>query len=611
LSRSLLEKLLNKERKCEVMCGITGFTWEDKDLLRKMTDIIAYRGPDDHGYYTDSNVSLGHRRLSIIDLSQAGHQPMSNEDGSVQIVFNGEIYNYKELVPELEKKHSFKSATDTEVLIHGYEQWGPEGLLKHINGMFAFAIWDSGKKRLFLARDRIGIKPLYYVNTKKGLIFASEIKAILECPEIKREINLNSLNSYLTYRFITSEDTMLKGIKKLLPGHYLMFEKGKINIKKYWDLSFNVLDKSEDYFVKKFRQLMDECVESHLMSDVPLGAFLSGGIDSSLVVAINSKLRQDPVKTFTVGFGHETDEFRHAKRVAEHFNTDHHELILDYKEMTKALPKIIWYMDEPNSDITMVPLYFLSKFSRQKVTVVNTGEGADELFSGYQHFRVGSPSFKLVPNIIKRNVYSLYYSPFKSWERKDLFSSLPKEDNSLNQYLTNKEPKDMLNRILLFDIKNELPNWQLTRVDRMTMAHAQEARVPFLDQKMVEFSATVPINLKLKSLDGKYLMKKAVKDVLPKEIVTRSKQGFTTPRDEWIKKDLQGLAFELLSKKRVQERKIFDYRFIDKIKEKASVKGDRPFRPYSYKLMILAMFEMWQQIYLDGDSKALKLDGFY
>jgi asparagine synthase (glutamine-hydrolysing) len=327
-------------------------------------------------------------------------------------------------------------------------------------------------------------------------------------------------------------------------------------------------------------------------------------------VAINSKLRTDPVKTFTVGFGHETDEFKHAKVVAEHFNTDHHELILDYKDMTKALPKIVWYMDEPNSDITMVPLYFLSEFSRKKVTVVNTGEGADELFSGYQHFRVGAPAYRFVPERIKKGVYSLYYSPFKSWERRSLFKQEPKNDTALTDCLDRKEPRDLLNKILLFDIKNEIPNWQLTRVDRMTMAHSQEARVPFLDKELVEFSATIPVHLKQKAFDGKYIMKKAFRDVIPKDILARKKQGFTTPRDAWIKNDLHDLAFNLLSEDNVKKRGIFDYRYIAKLKNKAASVGDRPFRPYSYKLMILAMFEMWQLMYIDNDTKVLKPHNF-
>ena len=592
------------------MCSITGFTWEDRSLLKNMADIVRYRGPDDHGYYHDKYISLGHRRLSIVDLSDAGHQPMSDKEGTVTIVFNGEIYNHKELRSQLEPKYDFASNSDTEVLIYGYKQWGPDGLLKRLNGMFAFAIWDSVKRRLFLARDRVGIKPLYYSLTGDGLVFASELKSVLQCPAVAKVLDRDALASYLSYRFIPGEKTVLKGIKKLLPGHFLLYGNGHLIIRKYWDLSFVIRHGSEQFFLKRFKSLLRDSVDKRLMSDVPLGAYLSGGLDSSLIVAINSVLRDDPVKTFTVGFGHETDEFKHAKVVAEHLNTDHHELVLDYKDMTKALPKIIWYMDEPNSDITMVPLYFLSRFSRKKVTVVNTGEGADELFSGYPHFNVGSSSFRFVPKSIRKNIYSLYYSPFKSWERKQLFTRNVLSDDSLRVYLSRDRPKDFLNRILLFDIKNELPNWQLARVDRMTMAHSQEARVPFLDHRMVEFSATVPVTLKLRSLDGKYLLKKAARSFLPKRIVSRKKQGFTTPRDAWFKSDFLDISFNILSEEAVRSRGLFDASYVAKLKHKVRTLGDRPFRPYTYKFLILTMFEMWMQMYLDSDAKVLKIDDF-
>ena len=608
------------------MCGITGFTWDDKQLVKQMTDIISYRGPDDSGHYTDSQISLGHRRLSIIDLSKAGHQPMTDDKESVVIVFNGEIYNYKELKKELEKKYQFKSNTDTEVLIYGYKEWGPE-LLNKLNGMFAFAIWDSTKKELFMARDRIGIKPLYYSildnNTDTDLIFASEIKSILECDKLKRKINLNAVNAYLKYRFIPSEETILRGIKKLQPGHYLIFRKNKnknasILIKKYWEASFNTENKTENYFTKKLNNLIRDCVEKRLMSDVPLGAYLSGGIDSSLIAAINSKLRTDPVKTFTVGFNHKTDEFKYASQVAEHLNTDHHELVLDYSEMSKILPKIVWLMDEPNSDITMIPLYFLSQFSRKKVTVVNTGEGADELFAGYCHFKVGSSSLWPIPSTIKKNIYSLYYSPFKSWERKSILAGddnkttaqNPAEDISLKECLNKKEPDHILNKILLFDIKNELPNWQLARVDRMTMAHSQEARVPFLDHRLVEFAGTIPPALKLKGFNSKFIIKKVASNYLPKNIISRKKQGFTTPRDSWFRNDFMDIAFNILSKENIQKRGYLNSDYIEKLKLKVQTKGDKPFRPYTYKLLILTMLEMWTQMYVDNNSKVLKLNEF-
>jgi asparagine synthase (glutamine-hydrolysing) len=593
------------------MCSITGFTWEDKDLLRRMTDIIAYRGPDDHGYYTDSSVSLGHRRLSIIDLSQAGHQPMSDKEGSVTIVFNGEIYNFKELRKQLDKKYDFASGTDTEVLIYGYKEWGPEGLLKRINGMFAFAIWDSVKKSLFIARDRLGKKPLYYYLHKNQLIFASELKSILEFQDIKRELDTDSVNSYLSYRFIPSDKTMIKGVKKLLPAHYAIFANGKLSVKRYWSIDWAVSEKSEDYYVKRFESLFKDCVEKRLFSDVPLGAFLSGGVDSSAVVAMNTKLREDPVKTFTVGFNHETDECKYAKLVAEHLGCDHHELILDYHDMTKALPSIVWYMDEPSTDITMVPLYFLSKFAKKKVTVVNSGEGADELFSGYAHYKIGSPVFNFVPSTVKNRIYYWYYSPFKKSDIKSFFKKPMKEDELLWQHLHQKEPKQLLNRLLNFDINYELPNWQLARVDRMTMANAQEARVPFLDYEMVEFAASLPTNLKVKNITNKYLLKKAVKKWLPEGIIERRKQGFTTPMHDWFRDDLLGLAENVLSKENMAKRKYVNYAYIEKlIDSERKTKKTLPFRYTSFKLLTIMMFEMWQRTYIDNNSKVLKLNEF-
>jgi asparagine synthase (glutamine-hydrolysing) len=594
------------------MCGITGFTWEDKNLLRCMTDIIAYRGPDDHGYYTDSNISLGHRRLSIIDLSSAGHQPMSNEDGSIQIVFNGEIYNFRELKSLLEKKHQFRSDSDTEVLIHGYEEWGSEGLLKRINGMFAIALWDSNNKLLFLARDRLGKKPLYYFTTKNNLVFSSELKSLLEYGEIKRVLDIDSVNSYLSYRFISSDRTMIKGVKKLLPAHYAIFQKGKLDIKRYWSIDWTINDNSEDYCIKTFSKLFKECVEKRLFSDVPLGAFLSGGIDSSAVVAMNSKLRLDPIKTFTVGFNHKTDELKYARIAAEHLHCDHHELILDYKDMTKSLPDIIWYMDEPSTDITMVPLYFLSKFAKKKVTVVNSGEGADELFSGYAHYKIGSGLFNVIPSHIKKSIYSWYYSPFKLKDRNMFFNNKPNEDGSLKKYLAKDPPKHLLNKLLLFDIENELPNWQLARVDRMTMANAQEARAPFLDYRMVEFAAQLPTNLKMKNITGKYLIKKAVKGMIPDEIINRKKQGFTTPMHDWFKEDLLGIAEQVLSRENMRQRKYVNYDYIEKLLEmEKHTKQQLPFKYTSFKLLVILMFEMWQKIYLDNNSKVLKLNDFY
>ncbi len=586
------------------MCSISGFTWEDKILIKKMNDLLIHRGPDDVGIYTDSRISLGHNRLSIIDLSQAGHQPMSNNKGNLWIIYNGEIYNYKEIREKLEKiGYKFRSTSDTEVILYAYEEYGSK-CLSLFNGMFALAIWDTNTKELFLARDRIGIKPLYYMYDGQNLIFSSELKAILQ-HDIKKEINLQCLNSFLKYRFIPSNKTILVGINKLLPGHYALFKNGVLNVKKFWDLSWEISNKSENYQIAMLEKLLFSSIELRLNSDVPLGAFLSGGIDSSLVVAINSKLRKDKVETFTVGFGHESDEFKYAHKVAEYLSTNHHELILDYKNITRKLPKLIWQMDEPHSEITIVPLYFLSEFARKKVTVVNTGEGADELFSGYVNYYVGSNMFKPIPDYLRRRFYMWYYSPFKKKNRTELLNFSFKEDNTLHDYLfykngTSNYPKNLLNRMLLFDIKHELPNWELNRADKMTMAHSMEARVPFLDHRIVELSANMGVKQKLPNLNGKFILKKLALKYLPREIVLRKKQGFFVPMHAWVKDSLEDAAEAMLFNNR---KKFFDYNYIRNLIHKhKSTKKPRPFQLYSFQILILLFFDMWYEMYINDKN---------
>jgi len=570
------------------MCGINGFNWDDVSLVKQMNAKISYRGPDDTGAYSDSEITLGHNRLSIIDLSKKGHQPMTDLDGKLCITYNGEIYNYRNIRKELEKKgYKFTSNTDTEVIIYTYKEYGAD-CVKKFNGMFAFAIWDSEKKELFCARDRLGIKPLYYYHDQSRFIFSSEIKAIL-CHDLQKNLDRSALGSYLAYRFIPSDKTILTGIKKLQPGHTMTYSNNKLSIKRFWNISWNETKISEQDAVSKIKQLLSESVNKRLMSDVPLGAFLSGGLDSSLIVAMNSALRTDKVKTFTVGFDHESDEFAPAKKVADHLNTDHHELHLGYDKITKMLPKIVWYMDEPNSDPSMVPQYFLSEFAKKQVTVVNTGEGADELFSGYYHYRIGN-SFNMVPGLVKKQIYDWYYSPFKKKDRKVLGFSV---DPALREQLN--KPNALLNNILHFDIKHELPNWQLARVDRMTMAHSMEARVPFLDHNMVQFATQLPVNLRQRGIDGKYILKKMALDYLPKNIVTRKKQGFTTPLHSWLKSEIEPIAEDMLL-----NRDIISKDYVKKLINKhKSAKKPRPFQLYSYQLFILVCLEHWFRQYLD------------
>jgi len=584
------------------MCSIAGFTWEDKELIRKMNEVLSHRGPDDTGIYSDSDISLGHNRLSIIDLSKAGHQPMTNKDGSLWIIFNGEVYNYKNLRKRLEKLgYDFNSTSDTEVILYAYEEYGPK-CLELFNGMFAIAIWDVNEKKLFLARDRIGIKPLYYWYDGTKLVFSSEIKGIF-LHDFKRSIDLQCVNSFLKYRFIPSNMTMIKGIYKLLPGHYAIYKDSKLNIHKYWDLYWEKSNESETYLINMLNKLLKSSVEMRLNSDVPLGAFLSGGLDSSLIVAMNSQLREDEVQTFTVGFGHESDEFKYARNVAEYLSTNHHELKLEYKNVTRRLPDLIWQMDEPHSEITIVPLYFLTEFARKKVTVVNTGEGADELFSGYVTYYSGSNMFKPIPNYIKRSFYLWYYSPFKKKDRNHLLNFPIKEDNTLKEYLSNKNvnhPKDLLNRMLLFDIKNELPNWELNRADKMTMAHSMEARVPFLDHRIVELSTKISVKQKQPNFSGKFILKKLALKYLPREIVLRKKQGFFVPMHAWIKDNLEEAAEAFLFN---NKKPFFDYDYIKKLihKHKSTTKP-KPFQLYSFQLLILLFFDMWYEMYINNKT---------
>lgn len=585
------------------MCSISGFTWEDKSLIKDMNNVLSYRGPDDSGIFLDSDISLGHNRLSIIDLSKAGHQPMSNKNGTLWIIYNGEIYNFKEIRKVLERKgYVFFSNTDTEVILYAYEEYGAK-CLELFNGMFAFAIWDTENKELFLARDRIGIKPLYYLISDKNLIFSSEIKGIIQY-KFKKEIDLESLNSYLTFKFIPFNRTMVKRIRKLLPGYYAIFKDGKISIKKYWNIEWKLENLSFEYFLKRINELLLSSVNYRLISDVPLGAYLSGGLDSSLIVAINSKLRKNAVNTFTVGYGEVTDELKYANKVSDYLSTNHHELILDYKNITRNIPTIIWHMDDPNSDITMVPIYFLSKFSKEKITVINTGEGPDELFSGYPPYKLGADICKPIPTFFKKFIYKWYYSPFKHRQKMNLFNILTNKMNYMDSYFIKSHSKQIpdvfLNKLLNFDIKNELPNLQLARMDRMAMAHSMEARVPFLDHRIVELSVKLPTRFKQYNFTGKYILKKLALKYLPKEIVYRKKQAFTTPMHSWIKDSLEDIIESILFD---NKKAFFNYDNIKKLilKHKKS-KKQLPFIYNSFQLLTILFLDIWYEIYINNNS---------
>lgn len=609
------------------MCGISGMVGlEDRNLLKKMGKVIRHRGPDDSGIYVDKNVGLINQRLSIIDIKR-GHQPIHNEERTIWVTYNGEIYNYLELKKELEKKkHKFYTASDTEVLVHLYEEYG-DLFVKRLRGMFAFAIWDRKKKKLLLGRDRLGIKPLYYTINNGNLLFGSEIKSILQHEEVERKVDFQALHDFLTLQYVPGPRTMFQKIKKLQPGYILIFEKGKVKTKKYWDVEINPSEKDEKLIVNYLINLLKESVKIRLMSEVPLGVFLSGGLDSSTVTGIMSMLVDEPVKTYTVGFDQPTDEFKYAKIVADHFDTDHHELTVKGNEV-KILPEIIWHFDEPLADPAALPTYLMSKVTKKHATVVLVGEGGDETFAGYPKYRfmllakkykwllpkslapMSSFLSKISLNSTKKYLEFLseFISVFENdgeaykkmsalgfheKDKKELYSEKLKmkkfKENPINTFLKNKRI-DIFKRMVLFDMKVWLCDRLLMKVDKMTMASSIEARVPLLDHKLVEFMNTVPTNLKL----NKYIFKKSMVNILPKEILKRKKHGFAVPITKWFEGELKEIALEILSK--LHKEEYFKYTYIQKL-----LKNPRRFR-HNQQLWNLLNFEIWHKIYIDGNN---------
>ncbi|MDP2922222.1 MAG: asparagine synthase (glutamine-hydrolyzing) [Candidatus Omnitrophota bacterium] len=637
------------------MCGICGFNWNDKQLIKKLCKTLVHRGPDSEGYFSDTNISLGCCRLSIIDLEK-GNQPIFNEDRSLCITFNGEIYNHKELRFDLEKKgHKFYTDVDTEVVIHSYEEYGA-GCLKRLKGMFAFAIWDSRTKQLFLARDRLGIKPLYYYFNNGNFVFASELKAILLFKEVKRQVNLNTLNNLLTFRYASGEETILEGIKKLLPGHFLVLKKNLLSKNKYWDINFTSEKTDAQSSKAELRQLLKNSVQEHLESDVLVGVFLSGGVDSSSIVALMKKTEN--IKTFTLGFS-ETDnnEFVYARKVAQLFNTDHTEIVIEPKTI-RHLPEIIWYLDEPLADPTCIPTFILSQTAGKTVKVVLSGEGADEVFGGYEQYKImklARAYNRLTPTFFKK--YAI--SPFLKTLPKDLFFEKLKDfatnlDDSPRSYVTllsifNRSEKELLyspsllkripeidsdvnsvkpyfssnselNNMLLTDTKTWLPDNMLLKFDKMTMANSIEGRVPFLDHEIVEFASKLHPSLKLKGLNEKYILKLAMAKDLPKSIVSRKKQRFPLPIDSWFSKELRAYSSSVLSDPKFLESGFFNARFVSKLLNyqntlsyKLVLKHNSLSRLYySRQIWMLLTFELWYKTFIEREdvSKPLNKNNF-
>ena len=622
------------------ICGIYNFNGHpvDRGLLEKMNSTLSHRGPDDEGYHVDCNIGLGHRRLSIIDLN-TGRQPIFNEDNTKVIVFNGEIYNFPELKKELKGNgHQFRTKTDTEVILHGYEEWGAD-CVNRLRGMFAFAIWDKIKNALFLARDRFVIKPLYYFCDGNRLIFASELKAILEDHSVPRNINPWALSDYFSFGYIPSPKTIFQSIKKLPPGYFLVQTKEKTILRKYWDLKFQPdLKVSEDSFCERIIETLKESVQMRLISEVPLGAFLSGGTDSSLVVAVMSQLMKGQVDTNTVGFTNkEFSELEYAKVTSRLFNTNHHEYVVS-PDAVDVVNKLSWHFDEPFADSSAIPTYYVSRMTRHNVTVALSGDGGDENFAGYRRyyfdrlenqlrqstpafFRTSLirmlakiyPQFAWMPQILRAKTlltnlsHDPVYGYFNSMsyflpDMKDRILS-PDVKYSLQGYdsievfrkhFENCDSKDPLTRTQYVDFKTYLVDDILTKVDRASMANSLEVRVPILDHKFVELVAQIPSYLKLNGKISKYIFKKAASRFLPDEILNRGKMGFSIPVGEWLKKELKPLVHETILSETFDERSLFDSQYVHWL-YKQHVSGMRDF---TQPLWALLSFELWARRFL-------------
>jgi asparagine synthase (glutamine-hydrolysing) len=637
------------------MCGICGILDMRGDTfpaeeLGAMSRVLRHRGPDDQGRLFSSPVALGFQRLSIVDLS-GGHQPMCNEDRNVWIVFNGEIYNHDELRPGLQKAgHHFASSSDTETILHLYEEYGDD-CVSYLRGMFAFVIWDTRRKRLFGARDRLGIKPFYYAIAGERFAFASEIKALFELRDFKARLNRRVLPEFFTFGYLSTHETLFKNVYKLLPGHRFCLDLAaghpQPQITQYWDLKSSrpEYQLSEADYVSQFRNLFTDTVRAHLMSDVPLGVFLSGGLDSSSIAAVMSSLKKEPIQTFSVGYAeNQYSELPYARAVAKHIRAKYNEVIVGPDDFFASLPKLIRHEDEPLVWPSSVALFFVSRLASEKVKVVLTGEGGDELFAGYLKYRValwnlrGAPLYRrLVPQFLQRTVrnalssgfgpdwairklrhsflyhpdsfeqiyFDNFYAAFPQIEQPLLFTrELNDEVRDVNAYAncmryfpTGELNGDALNRLLYVDIKTYLVEL-LMKQDQMSMAASIESRVPFLDHKLVEFAANLPQQYKLRFSSGKYLLRKAMARDLPPEVLRRNKKGFPTPVRPWLRNQLFDRLTKILTDGRMEERRLVEPSYVQKLLN-AHRQGNSPATEGCWRLL---NFELWCRVFLDRDE---------
>jgi len=639
------------------MCGICGKISSNgssnisEGLIQKMCGALKHRGPDNEGIYINSQsaiqspqikVGLGHRRLSIIDLSQAGHQPMSNENGKIWIVMNGEIYNFLELRRILEKRgHRFKSRTDTEVILHLYED-KKEDCLKDLRGMFAFAIWDVEKQKLFLARDRLGQKPLLYSFKSNTLVFASELSAILQDAGINRDISLSSIDDFLKYRYIPAPFTIFKDVRKLPPAHFLTLENNKVKIEKYWKLDYSKkIVAHEEEYCERILDLLKESTKIRLVSDVPLGAFLSGGIDSSAIVGTMAQLIDKPVKTFSIGFEEKSfNETPYAKIISKKFGTEHKEFMIKANAL-EILPELIAHFGEPYGDSSAIPAYYLSMMTREHVTVALNGDAGDESFGGYERYVANrmAEKYKIPLCILKKITdktikyasesthhkdkinrlkrfmngavlnkeerYSSFISLFDDERREKIYSDYMKGEIErdirgniiLNEYRKANVP-DLIDSTLFVDLMSYMPGDLLPKVDITSMAHSLEARSPFLDHKFLEFSARIPSSLKIKGITTKYILKKALKGMLPESILKREKMGFGVPVGKWFRDELRDYTYEILLDSKTTKRNYFKKESVKQLLDdhcKGKVNNGA-------RIWSLLNLELWHRMFIDKES---------
>jgi asparagine synthase (glutamine-hydrolysing) len=632
------------------MCGICGKLLFDPEarvspaLIKSMADTISHRGPDDDGYFVSGPVGLGFRRLSIIDLS-GGHQPLSNEDGSVHIIFNGEIYNYQELRQYLlGRGHVFRTQTDTETIVHLYEELG-EACVEKLRGMFAFAIWDHRSKSLFLARDRVGIKPLYYSQSPNSLVFASEIKALLADPEMKTGVRGPMIDRFLTFDYTPGEETLFENIYKLPPGHSLTFRSGKSYKRQYWDLHFEPSPLTFRQAKSRLLHLLEESVALHMISDVPVGFLLSGGVDSTAMLGLATGKTSHPISSYTIGFSdpQTPDERPYARLAAQKYGSEHHETTINAHQFAEFLPNYIWHMEEPVCEPPAVALYYVSKLAKSFVKVLISGEGGDEAFAGYSNYRTrlwlerlnGLPSpmrqffaaslsvfarfaspessvksDQFVRSRLEDSYFSRTSSPSRFFNRQwrhfysdDFAQSVDKKRSShaATKYLRNGHRAGPLGKMLYVDTKTWLPDDLLIKADKMTMANSIELRVPLLDHRILEFAASLPQNFKVRGFTTKYIAKKTLSGRVPREILNRKKAGFPVPYEKWLRVDLKDWVQSLLLDSKTTDRGYFQKSAVQQM-----LSDDLDSGGFSKEIFDLIVLELWHREFLEKSRPALQ-----